>query len=401
MLETVREYAWERLAAAGELSAARRAHAHYFLTLAERADTSLRGADQRPWIFQLEREHDNLRAALRWLINSIRPLGTAQAWQPSRRRGCGSPGRWAISGTCAATTRKADVGWSRYWPAPRRKSDSVARTSALVAAGPLLMVQAEYARSQAVLTEALALAERQQDRGAIAAASTYLGHATVTAGDVAEGTRLLRQALQRWEALGDPHGVGETLFYLGYAADVTGDASLAADHYLAALDHLGEAGNAEHSGFVHSYLGVLEWRRGNESSAVRHLRAVLQTSLSLRDRWLLSFSSQATVALVGSRATPAAWERLLGAADALAQATGGATFGWEHLPGAEHVAGLREQLAREGDRGAAYREGRTLPFAQVAALAMHLLEEARPPTGADVAPHQGVPVGSSNPAENR
>ena len=126
---------------------------------------------------------------------------------------------------------------------------------------------------------------------------------------------------------------------------------------------------------MHSYFGVLEWRRGNVSSAVEHLRHVLRTSLSLRDRWLLSLRSQATVALVGSRATPAEWERLLGAADALAQATGGATFGWEHLPGAERVAELREELAREGDRGAAYREGRTLPFAQVAALALTLLDE--------------------------
>jgi hypothetical protein len=142
-----------------------------------------------------------------------------------------------------------------------------------------------------------------------------------------------------------------------------------------ALDSLGQAGNAEHAGFVHSYFGVLEWRRGNLSSAVEHLRAVLRTSVSLRDRWLLSFAAQATVALVGSRATPTDWERLLGAADALATATGGATFGWEHLPGAERVAGLREQLAREGDRGAAYREGRRLPFAQVAALGLMLLDQ--------------------------
>jgi hypothetical protein len=104
--------------------------------------------------------------------------------------------------------------------------------------------------------------------------------------------------------------------------------------------------------------------------------------VTLRDRWLLSFAAQATVVLVGSRAQPAAWERLLGAADALGQATGGATFNWEHLPGAEQVVELREQLAREGERSAAYREGRTLPFAKVAALALTLLEEvAQAPAG--------------------
>src|SRR5262249_31434528 len=69
MLETVREYAEERLAVAGELAAARRAHAHYFLALAERADPQLRSRDQLAWCLRLEHEQDNLRAALRWLLD--------------------------------------------------------------------------------------------------------------------------------------------------------------------------------------------------------------------------------------------------------------------------------------------------------------------------------------------
>jgi hypothetical protein len=148
------------------------------------------------------------------------------------------------------------------------------------------------------------------------------------------------------------------------------------------LDQLGDAGNAQHAGFVRSYLSVLEWRRGNLPSAVAQIQALLQTCVTLRDRWLLSFAAQATVVLVGSRPQTAAWARLLGAADALGQATGGATFGWEHLPGAEHVVKLREQLGQEGEQSAAYRQGLTLPFAKVAALALTLLGEmARSPAG--------------------
>ena len=163
---------------------------------------------------------------------------------------------------------------------------------------------------------------------------------------------------------------------------------------MAALGRLGKAGNAQHAGFVHGNLGMLEWGRGKLLSAVVHLQAVLQTSVTLRDRWLLSFAAQATVALVGARAQPAAWARLLGAADALARATGGATFGWEHLPGAGQAAGLRERLAREGSEGewgAAYREGRTLPFATVAALALTLLDEvARAPAGPETVRQPGL-----------
>ncbi|HET8906899.1 MAG TPA: response regulator transcription factor, partial [Ktedonobacterales bacterium] len=174
------------------------------------------------------------------------------------------------------------------------------------------------------------------------------------------------------------------------AADVAGEAVSAAARYTAALDQLGAAGNAQHAGFVHSYFGVLEWKRGKLPSAVAHIQAVLRTSVTLRDRWLLSFAAQATVALVGSHAQPAGWARLLGAADALGKATGGATFGWEHSPGAQNVVDLRKQLARDGERSAAYREGRTLPFAAVAALAMRLLKEVvQAPDNPETGGHPG------------
>src|SRR5262249_37589759 len=66
MLETIREYAWERLRAAGEERAAQHMHAHYFLALAERAEPELERANQASWLAQLEQDHANLRAALQW-----------------------------------------------------------------------------------------------------------------------------------------------------------------------------------------------------------------------------------------------------------------------------------------------------------------------------------------------
>ena len=73
LLETVRQYARARLAAEGGLAGASHAHAHYFLALAERADPELRRPEQSLWFARLEREHDNLRAALRWLLGHGEP----------------------------------------------------------------------------------------------------------------------------------------------------------------------------------------------------------------------------------------------------------------------------------------------------------------------------------------
>jgi predicted ATPase/transcriptional regulator with XRE-family HTH domain len=68
MLVTIHGYAQERLVESGEADAIRRQHALYYLALAERAEPLLRGAEQQPWLDRLEREHDNLRAALGWAL---------------------------------------------------------------------------------------------------------------------------------------------------------------------------------------------------------------------------------------------------------------------------------------------------------------------------------------------
>ncbi|HET6549718.1 MAG TPA: BTAD domain-containing putative transcriptional regulator [Solirubrobacter sp.] len=70
MLETIREYALEKLDEAGELEATRAAHARWFAALAERAEPELRGPDQAEWFRRLRAEHDDLIAALRWLADS-------------------------------------------------------------------------------------------------------------------------------------------------------------------------------------------------------------------------------------------------------------------------------------------------------------------------------------------
>src|SRR5207244_4397677 len=79
LLETMREYARERLAASGEELEVRGRHAAYYGELAVAADSALRGPEQREWLDQLEREHDNLRAALTFALQHDRDLALRMA----------------------------------------------------------------------------------------------------------------------------------------------------------------------------------------------------------------------------------------------------------------------------------------------------------------------------------
>jgi predicted ATPase/DNA-binding CsgD family transcriptional regulator len=378
MLETMREYAHERLAAAGELAAARWAHAHYFLALAERAASELQGSGQRAWLVRLEREHANLRAALSWLLDQegsvghegIAGIDLEAEPHAALRLAAALSNFWWRRGYHAEGERRLEEALARvpHW----ERVDPGMQIRALMALGALLAVQGAFARARAVLEEGLALAAQRQDAEAVADALTYLGLCEVLAGEVVEGIRQLQEALPRWEAMGNSHGVGFTRFYLGLASDRTRDIGNAAAHYSAALQRLGAVGDAQQAGFVHCYLGVAEWKRGKLRSAVAHIQTGVQTGVSLQDRWLLSVAACAASVL----AKPVKRARLLGASDTLRQATG-ALLVWEGMPGGQDVLGLRTRLASaEGEWDAAYREGRTLRFGEIAALAQRELEEA-------------------------
>jgi predicted ATPase/DNA-binding CsgD family transcriptional regulator len=364
MLETVREYAWEQLAAQGELPDARARHAHYFLALAERADPQLRGRDQRAWFFRLEREHDNLRAALRWLLDQGDP-----AEREAALRLAGALGDfWRLRGY-----QVEGVRWLEEALARAPEAEAAVRARALLGTGVLLTEQGELDRAKALLDEALAEARQRQDAAALAQVLIQLGCRAVLAGDWAESTRVLQEALRRCQELDDPHAIAFTLLWLSQAAFAQGHAAESLSLVSDAMARFEALGDARLAGPIHFGLGVFFGTLGDLPRAVQHVRAGLEASVALQDRWLLGAGARAALALLGERADSAQCARLLGAADALGQATR-ATPMWERLPTYPSMAGLRERLEGQG-WGTAYREGRLLPFGDVATLALTLLED--------------------------
>ena len=166
MLQTIREYGLEALAACGELERAHNAHAAYYLALAERAEPALVGAEQGSWADQLERDHKNIRAALQWLLDHHeieKTLWLATALQQFwLLRGYLSEGRRFLEQALDAA-RLDTVSLSQV------------RASALYAAGYLAFWQNDPGQAIVLLEESERLSRQLQDKRGIARALTYLG----------------------------------------------------------------------------------------------------------------------------------------------------------------------------------------------------------------------------------
>lgn len=371
MLETVREYAWEQLVTRGELVAASRAHAYYFIALSLHADARLHGSAQRMWYLRLERERDNLRAALRWLLDQDGP--EAHDEHAAALRLAGALGDfWWLRGYHAEGARWLGEALARTQDVDR--FDLAVRTQALFAAGAIFAQQRRFDRSQAVLKEALTLARRREHPLDTARALNYLGMHEVYVGNWTESVPILREALRRSEALGDSSRMGMSLLYLGIAASGQGNTEQAVELHLAALERYETERDMRMMGAVRCNLASLLEQLGDIPRAVQHLRAGLELSKTLQDRRLLSMGAGAMVILIGERGDPTRRARLLGAVDALFHATGATLGGWERLSVNQRMVYYRDQLEQEG-WGAAYQAGRTLSFEQVISLALALLDD--------------------------
>ncbi len=150
LLETIREFAHERLLANGEAETIRCRHADYFLALAEAAARAMQGQDKKHALDQLEQEHENLRAALKFYLATDAQSAlrlTAALHEFWYTRGYFSEGRYWLTQALAMST-----------------APTVARAYALLASGQLAASQAEYAQALPPIEESIALFRTLEDQ---------------------------------------------------------------------------------------------------------------------------------------------------------------------------------------------------------------------------------------------
>ena len=213
MLETIREYGLEALAMSGEAEDTQRAHAAYYLALAEEADPRLTSSEKGRWLARLQREHENLRAALAWLLAhkeqevALR-LGSA-LWRFWWMRGHLSEGRAELAR--ALTASEGVVATS-------------VRAKALHAAGALAGTQGDFEQTEALCGESLALFRALRDRRGSARSVTMLGYAAVWhRSDYAVARGLLEEAVTLFREVDDKYDITLALVILAYVFVLQGE----------------------------------------------------------------------------------------------------------------------------------------------------------------------------------
>jgi len=362
MLETIREFATDRLDASGESALLRQRHAAYYLALAEEAEIELRGAQQAIWLDRLEAEHDNLRTALtRSLTDAADSTGDPALVELGTRLAGALLWFWLVRGYVSEGYRwlqAALVASGRTADSPPATS---ARGKALAGAGHLAQYQGDYAQSAALLEESVTVLRAAGDEHGVAWSLGMLGELARNRRDYAQAASLLEESLALARRIGDRWTMYHVLYRLGEMARNRREYDRAATLYEESLVIRREFGDKRGIAAALHSLGFAAWEQGHPERAA----ALLAQSLALHGEVRNMIGIAICLAGLGGIALEsrqlARATRLLGAVEALCETIGASLLPAEQAHYERDRAGARDALG-EPAFAAAWSEGRAMPL---------------------------------------
>ncbi|MEO8739917.1 MAG: tetratricopeptide repeat protein [Casimicrobiaceae bacterium] len=268
LLETVRQYARDRLLESGESRRWRNRHLEYFVSLAESAEPHLTGPEQQSWLDQLEREHENLRAALAWCSDEDADIGSGL------RLGAAMYQFWFVRGHYAEGR-----SWlSALLAQPTTDDDRHVRCKALNAAGGLARGQGDYAAASALFNESLAMERELGDLSGVALTLNRMGLLAFDRGDYRSSAELHEQSLAIWREIEDMRGVAGSLNNLGMVASAQGNYATARALYEESLTIKQGLGDRQNVAISLNSLGNIACHQSDFQAA----RVMYEKSLSIR-----------------------------------------------------------------------------------------------------------------------
>jgi len=356
LLETVREYALDRLRAAGEETAILARHAASYCCLAEEAFWRLLRAEQVAWLRRLERERDNLRAALAWCLSSdgdaalgLRLVGALLVF-------------WWMSGSL-----EEGRGWAERALAAAPQASPDLRARGLLTLGWLAFRQGDVEPAGAAFHESASLFQQCGERWSAAWALTGLARVAVVH---EQAMALAAEGLALFRKVGDPWGMAFALYTSGFRAQVSGDEARAAAAFDESLPLWRTSGDRRGTGLTLLGLATIAQRRQETARATALLSEGLALFRELGDREAMAIACRSLGMLAEEQGDAERAARLLGAADALREAIHALPLADARL---DERSGLRDRtLLTDAAYAAARSSGRALSDEALIAYALDL-----------------------------
>jgi tetratricopeptide (TPR) repeat protein len=270
MLETIREYALEQLNRSGDLAAVQQRHAAHFLQLAEAAEPELLRGQQILWLDRLEREHDNLRAALDWSLANEPEIALRLAAALARF--------WA---------RRTHLQEGRRWLEKALAQPAVSpsvRAIALLSASTLANEQGDFAASRAWLEEAYPLWQASGDQRGLARMMSNMAAVLTNLGYLEEAVSWREKSLALAREVGDDQQVAMSLNALGMAARDQGQYEKALQLHQESLLLFTKLGNRHGQAYACICLARVALLQGNYRQAVAWCQQSINLYAELGDQ---------------------------------------------------------------------------------------------------------------------
>ncbi len=256
MLETVRQYAWDKLMASGEMPALRERHCAWYLQLAARADAQLLGPDVRTWLDLLDQEHDNLRSALCWVQESEQPEVQVRLCAALRRF-------WTVRGYWSEARAQLADALSRS----QDLEPTASTTIILIGSGQLALSQGDSISARSFYNESLVVSNRLGNRRDIAYSFNGLGYVAGADADLELQRSMHEQALAIFEEIGDRRAIATTLRALGDVVYHREKAKLSVPFYKRSLEIYREVGDKQGIALCLNDLTEIALRHGDYERA--------------------------------------------------------------------------------------------------------------------------------------
>jgi predicted ATPase/serine/threonine protein kinase len=274
MLETIREYALEKLEASGEEALTKRAHAAYCLVLSEEEATEQSGPEGAEWLDRFAFEHDNFRAGLEWLTET----GDAE-W--GLRLGAALFRFWEMREYLAEGRSRL----GKLLKLAGAAGPTKARARALFAAGVLAGEQGDYASADTLVSESLDIARQLKDEQGVAVSLNALAVHARDRGDLAVARSLFEDSLVLWRELSDQKAVARSLSNLANIVKLQGDNVRARSLYAECLSIFQELGDRTGVAWSMDYQGDVARDQGDSAAARTLYEQGLAIFRELGDRW--------------------------------------------------------------------------------------------------------------------